>query len=327
MPFPDHAAMGAASLLPAQPPLPVFSIAPVTIPYPNRPVDLQLRVSAPVLSSTAAKQPLPIVIISHGMGRSNWLNSLAGYEPLTHYWASQGFVVLLPTHLAAVSLGLPPPAADNGMFWQDRPGEISFLIDHLDTLETLVPQLQGRLDKTNIAVAGHSLGGFTASLLLGATNTSPITGTTVRAHDPRVKAGVVLGGTGHGGDSLSDNGRKMVPFYDVNFDTMRTPALIMAGDADLSPHLTDRGPDWHWDGYTHAPGPKDLFKVRGGGHGFGGVAGWSAAETDDESPERLAVVQRVSSAYLRTALYGDDAWARTLRVVEGHPELGAAESK
>jgi predicted dienelactone hydrolase len=258
---------------------------------------------------------------------SNWLSSIAGYEPLYHFWASHGFAVIMATHLSSGTLGLQAPEG-NELYWKSRASDVSWILDHLNDIEAEVPEIKGRLDHTKIAVVGHSLGGWTASLLLGATNTDPRTGEKVNQRDDRIKAGVVLGGTGLGGDSLSENAVKRVPFYNSEFSAMTTPALIVAGDSDDSPHLTTRGPSWHTDPYYLSPGPKDLLTIRGGKHLFGGVSGWSAAETDDESPERLASVQRMTCAYLRSALYeGDDAWAQACKALESLPELGSTERK
>jgi hypothetical protein len=39
--------------------------------------------------------------------------------------------------------------------------------------------------------------------------------------------------------------------------------------------------------------------------------GYSVAETTDENPERVALVQQVTAAYLRSALgLGDDGWSQ-----------------
>ena len=90
---------------------------------------------------------------------------------------------------------------------------------------------------------------------------------------------------------------------------MTTPALVVAGDKDASAHLTVLGPEWHTDPYFLSPGPKSLLTLFGAEHGLGGVAGYDAAETTDEDPERVAAVARLAWAYLRTELYpGDPAW-------------------
>ena len=80
---------------------PVLSFSPVVLPVPGRAVDLQVRISAPVTGSD-----LPVILLSHGHGPSNYLSSLNGYAPLANYWAAHGFVVIQPTHLDSKTLGL-----------------------------------------------------------------------------------------------------------------------------------------------------------------------------------------------------------------------------
>ena len=109
---------------------------------------------------------------------------------------------------------------------------------------------------------------------------------------------------------------------------MTTPALVVVGDDDVSPHLTVRGADWHADSYFLSSGPKCLLTLFGAGHGLGGVSGYDAAETTDESPERVAAVQRLTWAYLRTALYPEDpAWPLACAAFAQIRELGRVECK
>ncbi|CAM1505282.1 Fc.00g109190.m01.CDS01 [Cosmosporella sp. VM-42] len=322
--FPHHALIGEAAKIPTSVPTPVISFSPVVLRCPGRRVDLQLRVTAPSTGDN-----LPIILLSHGHGRSNYLSSLEGYGPLVDFWAGHGFAVIQPTHLSSKSLDLTLDAESiRELFLESRAQDMTRILDQLDDIEAAVPFLKGRLDRTKVAVAGHSLGGLTASVLLGATNTDPRDGTKTELVEKRIKAGVIIGGTGNGGSDLSEFGTGMVPFYGPDFGGMRTPALVVWGDEDSSPHLTIRGADWHADPYTLSPGPKTSFAVKGGKHGFGGVSGWDAGETLDESPERLAAVQRVTWAYLRSQLYkGDQAWNEACQALEGLEELGKVESK
>ncbi|KAI1390635.1 alpha/beta-hydrolase [Hypoxylon trugodes] len=317
----EHASAGAAKKIPLGPQTPVYTYSPLVLSIPGRPVDLDVKVTAPATGTS-----LPIVIISHGQGMSNHLNSLEGYTPLAEFWAAHGFVVIQPTHLSSMSLKLQAPPGQE-YYWQDRADDITRILDRLDIIEAAVPGLKGRWDSNKVAVAGHSLGAWTASMLLGAQNTDPRFGTVTDKLDKRVKVGIILTGTGKAGDELSEFGHKMVPFYGPDFSTMATPALIVCGDEDVSPHLTSRGADWHADCYYLSSGPKDLFWVKGGKHGLGGISGWDGKETQDEGPERLASVQRVTLAYLRTALYGDSSWDEAREALKGLAELGSIESK
>jgi predicted dienelactone hydrolase len=307
------------------PPVPVLSVAPVVLPTPDRPVDLEIRVSAPVTGSD-----LPIVLLSHGQGHSNHLSSLNGYAPLANFWAAHGFVVIQPTHLSSRTLNLDPGTPGAPLYWRSRAEDMMRVLDRLDAIEAAVPQLLGRLDRSKVAVAGHSMGGHTASLLLGARLTDPDDGTEVDLTEPRIKAGVLLAGPGRGGDALTASAAETLPFLlTTDFSKMATPALVVAGDNDTSAHITVRGPRWYADPYLLSPGPKSLLTLFGAEHGLGGISGYDVAETTDENPERVAVVQRLTWAYLRTVLSpGDPAWQAACDALTAGPDpLGRVESK
>lgn len=287
-------------------PAPIISVSPVVLSAPGRAVDLQMKVSAPVTG-----RDLPIILFSHGHGNSWYLSSLNGYAPLADFWAAHGFVVIQPTHLDSRVLGLRD-APGGPLFWRSRVQDMKRILDQLDLIEASVPLLSGRLDRSRIAAAGHSLGGQTTGMLLGARLTDPKdeTATDVDLADSRIKAGVLLSPPGKGGADLSAFAAEHYSCLNPSFAEMTTPALVVAGDKDFSPYLTVRGADWHTDPYYLSPGGKSLLMLFGAEHGLGGIAGYDAAETTDENPERLAAVQRLTWAYLRTALYPEDpAWS------------------
>jgi predicted dienelactone hydrolase len=297
----------------------------VVLPAPGRAVDLRVRVSAPVTGTG-----LPVLLLSHGQGRSNHLSSLDGYAPLAGAWAADGFVVLQPTHLSSSTLKLDSDAPDAPLHWRSRAEDMTRILDGLDVIEAAVPQLAGRLDRSRVAVAGHSMGGHTASLLLGARLTDPRDGTEVDLAEPRITAGVLLAAPGRGGAALTDFAAEHYAFLSTtDFSRMATPALVVAGDEDHSRHLTVAGPAWHTDPYVLAPSPKALLTLFGAGHGLGGISGYDVAETTDEDPARVAVVQRLTAAYLRTQLFPEDlAWpaARDALAAEAEP-LGRIDAK
>lgn len=143
-------------------------------------------------------------------------------------------------------------------------------------VEAAVPELKGHLDRTWVAVSGHSAGGWTASVLLGTSNTDPCDGFTWYELETRIKSGIDPRRPRKRQRDISVLGQNLVPFDGPNFGTMITPALVMYGDEDLSPYLTTRGADWHADPYALALGPNDLLSLEGAKHGLGGISGWDA---------------------------------------------------
>jgi predicted dienelactone hydrolase len=324
----DSEAMKGINTVSQSTPTPVFSISPVALPAPGRAVDLQVRISAPATGGN-----LPIILLSHGLGFSNHLSSLNGYAPLANAWAAHGFAVVQPTHLDSKTLSDNPgvnPAGHAPQHWRTRAEDMSRILDQLDIIEAAVPQLAGRLDQERVAVAGHSMGGHTASLLLGTRLTNPHDAAVVNLADHRIKAGVLLAATGRGGDAVTRFVAENYPFLTTtDFSAMATPALVVAGDKDDSAFLTVAGPDWHADPYYLAPGPKSLLTLYGAEHGLGGISGYDAAETTDENPDRVATIAQLTSAYLRSRLYpGDSAWQTACDALAADPNPpGRIDSK
>lgn len=238
--------------------------------------------------------------------------------------------MIQPTHLDSRTLSLDPDTPRALPHWRSRAEDMKRILDQLDVIEAAIPQLAGRLDRSKVAVAGHSMGGHTASLLLGARLTDPHDGTEVNLAEPRIKTGVLLAAPGRGGDALTEFTAENYSFFlTTDFSEMTTPALVVAGDKDDSAFLTVRGPDWHTDPYVLSPGPKSLLTLFDAEHGLGGVSGYDVAETTDENPERVAAVARLTWAYLRTELYpGGSAWQSARDALTTGPNpLGRIQSK
>jgi hypothetical protein len=167
---------------------------------------------------------------------------------------------------------------------------------------------------------------YTAGMLLGEQNTDK-NGVVIDMSDSRIKAGVLLSSPGDR-DGLTLLVSVFFKDYRPNFTTMKMPVLVFAGDKDKSKQLSNKGYKWHTDAYRLSTGPKTLVTLFGGNHNLGGISGYDAAETDDENPERVAIVQRLTWAYLRTALYPEDqAWIKASTVFAEMKGIGLLESK
>jgi predicted dienelactone hydrolase len=62
---------------------PITSIRPLFVPAPDRGVDLEVRVTAPMIGAE-----LPVIVFSHGFGET-----IDGYAPLAEFWAAHGLAV------------------------------------------------------------------------------------------------------------------------------------------------------------------------------------------------------------------------------------------
>lgn len=281
---------------------PLISVKPVVLPAPERGTDVQVRVSVPTEGTG-----LPVLVLAHGFGKS-----MSSYDPLVDHWAANGFVVVQPTFLDSRTLGLTPEDPRYPKIWEFRVQDVLRALDELDRVLAAVPGLGARVDHDRIAVAGHSWGGQTVGMLLGARVLGPDGTPGPDLTDDRVKAGVLLATTGLGGDDLSPFAAENFPFMSPDFTRLHTPTLVVAGDHDHSA-LSTRGPDWFTDVYTYSPGATSLLTLFGGEHMLGGIHSYNAADTTDESPERVALVRHAAWAYLRDAMDIDPAPWRQLR--------------
>jgi hypothetical protein len=302
---------------------PIISFSPVVLPVPGRHVDLEIKVSAP-----ASGNNLPVILLSHGHGPSNFLSSYRGYGPMVDFFAAKGFIVIQPTHQNSRALALPSSLPEAPLFWSSRATDMKFILDHLDEIISTVPGLTGRVDKAKVAAIGHSMGGQTVAMLAGMEVTDPATGKIVNAAEPRLKARVLIGASG-GPEGFNGANRQHYPVLAAgNFSTMTLPALIVNGDKDKNPMFSDVD-NWRADAYYQSPGQKDLLTVFGAEHIFGGISGYDARETSDENPERVAFVCESILAYVRSAFDPNDpSWDEAKKNLNGvQGALGSIESK
>ena len=119
-------------------------------------------------TSTSSDQIYPVIVISHGLASDR-----SRFESLARHLNSYGFAVAVPQH----------PGSDYQQFQSllkgevkdlfepeqfiDRPQDITALLNHLEKLNP--SDFNNQLDLKNVGVIGHSLGGYTALVLAGAT--------------------------------------------------------------------------------------------------------------------------------------------------------------
>ena len=106
--------------------------------------------------------PYPLVIFSHGNGGTRW-QSIYFVEHL----ASQGFVVMATDHIGNTlteRLGGDEDTLIDGLILNvtERPRDVLRLIDLADSLTAPDGELAGLIDTNQVAVTGHSFGGWTA---------------------------------------------------------------------------------------------------------------------------------------------------------------------
>jgi dienelactone hydrolase len=297
---------------------PAVSVRPIRLEAPERGEALLVHLTAPT-----SGQGLPVIVFSHGYGAFG--ASMETYRPLVDHWVDQGFVVIQPNHLDAQGLAPEDPRSED--LWRIRIHDLIRTLDQLDTALAAVPGLRDRVNRDQIAIAGHSYGATTASALLGARVLDAAGNPSATFKDPRVKAGVLLALTGTGGENLSPFAQQNFSFMNPDFTELTTPTLVIAGSADQSP-LTVRGPDWFTDGYHLAPGATDLLALTGAEHSLGGINGYHDTHTTDENPRHVHLIRHASTAYLRSALAGiDDAWNQFRTDHSNDSELSMLSSK
>jgi predicted dienelactone hydrolase len=138
--------------------------------YPAAPESPTIEVTIPPgrvlysLGRLAPEAPLsnhadryPVVLISHGTG-----GSASGLGWLASALAEQGFVVLGVDHHG--NTGVEAYRPEGFLCWWERARDLTVLLDRLAEDGAFA----GRLDLSDVAAAGFSLGGYTALALAGA---------------------------------------------------------------------------------------------------------------------------------------------------------------
>lgn len=252
--------------------------------YPAPPgtgsVDPSLRgiVDAPVAASDA---PYPVVVFSHGMCGSPRQSLF-----LTPLLASQGFVVVAPSHPGNTTADVPYCLTSESLLssFRERPYDVEFVLDQvLAASADPSSPLFGALDATRIAMTGHSFGGLTTYL--------------VEDIDPRIKAAVA-----------------MAPAI-VQQPAFAVPSLTMLGQEDGVLPVEPMRAAWQ----ASAP-PKHLVEIENAGHYA--FSDFCRAGSDCRPPATLTSAEahdhvlRWVQPFLERYLNGDATFAPFFRSAE-----------
>ena len=263
---------------------------------------LPVRISYPV-----GKTRFPVIVFSHGNGSKGDM-----YKGFTDYWASHGYVVIQPTHMDSTSLGFKTKRDNMKEMYQQmlqvtdtRRQDMSFIVDSLDLIETIVPDLEDKLDRTKLVAAGHSMGAATAMIVAGMTLLNPMDGYAETSDETRFK--VLL--------MISDPGT-MALMPKEPWKGIRVPTLISTGTKDFSDVGSGRinAPFKYKipDSFTRSLSPHHYVLIEGADHYLGGLI----CRTDVPGPpqhEALRIAAATSITFLDAYVKNDlNAW-RSMR--------------
>lgn len=207
---------------------------------------------------TTGEGPFPVVAFSHGV-----LSTASTYDELLSAWASAGFVVVGPT--------FPLTNHDVETVYADilnQPADVSFVLTAALALGTTAgDDLEGRIDATHVAAAGHSGGAVTT---IGLLNTC--------CADTRITAAIVMAGTLTG--------------FGSSFTTPGVPTLFEHGTADDTVPFSEGEA-----AYQAHPGPKAFVSLLGGVH--------PGPYNDKPKDTHFSTVLATTTDFLRWSLSGD----------------------
>lgn len=258
--------------------------------------DTTLRVRVVQPQADAPPGGFPLVVFSHG----NW-SDITKYDALLDAWASHGYVIVAPYHLdgGGMMRGIVNALrkGNEGLI-AGRVADVKRILDHLDALDALAPGLAARVDRSRIAIAGHSFGAFTAQQLGGAAAVDPKTGVRIDGLDERVRAVIAISPPGPMFDIINDQ----------SWLQMEKPMLVTTGTWDINAHFW---PEWqaHKLSYDTAPaGQNWLLVVEGADHYLGNLI-CRPERKEPPQTDALRMVNAMSITFLNAYLK-QDATAR-----------------
>jgi len=258
-------------------PLEVLIVDSLVVQDPVQDREVALRILYP-----DGEGPFPLVVFSSGMFCYPQM-----YDRITAHWVSHGYVVVLPNHLDSPNLGKIKPEY-LARLMSSRIRDMSFVLDDLDEIETGL-ELNGRIDRDRVAVAGHSFGSMISMVKSGLTLKAGEYIYPGEPADTRFQAAVVMSGVG-----------QMKQMADNAFDGLTGPLISSGGSLDVGNVGTGEIYPWEWrlSGYTLAPaGDKYFVALENADHYLGGLI-CRDNRGGEADPEGVAINRSLSTAFL-----------------------------
>ena len=266
--------------------------------------------NAGIGETTPREEKCPLIVFSHGMGASR--NS---YGYICEHLASQGYVVIVPTHEGSDTEGVRKEIGDrvkkrlngegkpqegliqentgNPENLRNRPKDISFVIDRVGK----DAELSKIVDMGRIGVAGHSFGAYTAMAEGGMLVDLP-EGKDQNLRDPRVRAVLPMSPEGHGIMGI-DAGA---------WDRFAVPVLFLTGTQDYG--QGQRSAAWRREAFDAIKTVDEyLVVLDGAGHmTFGG-----GGRLEPGHARHIELIKSLTTAWFDVQLKGDQKAAAWLR--------------
>ncbi len=245
--------------------------------------------------ASGADRARPLVVFSPGLGASR-----EAYGYLGANLAGRGYLVAVVTHpgsdtaawragLRADRSGWVPAALDDPSNLENRPRDVSFVIDRLTQAGSPF-----RVDPSRIGVAGHSFGASTAMAVGGMKlDLADAAGSPRSFADPRVGAVVAMSPQGTGTMGIAPGA----------WDGFETPVMLLTGTRDRAPG--GRPARWRRTAFDQiSSADRYLVTLFGATHltfgGRGAVTAEEGAGTDDADSDFLGELREALPAGARS---------------------------
>lgn len=195
----------------------------------------------------------PVIIVSHGGGGNR--TSL-----ITHvlHLVKNGYVVIVPEHVGSNTEYLRhllekgysfkealKEMAGNTTEWENRPKDISFVINMAYLWNKSDKDLKGKMDLSKIGILGHSYGAYTVMVVLGALVKMPYGITSFK--DKRIKAGIAISPQGAEGNPKIDRVNNY--FFRRSWENITKSVSFFVESDDLVEWRMEPFNEMHGDAY------------------------------------------------------------------------------